>query len=138
MCAAARASLAPELYNRIDEVLAYGPLGRAEVGEVAKRMLRILGAELERTRDVRLDVSAAAVDALLDGGGFDPELGARPMRRAIGRLIEAPIAEMILRGELERGGRGAHRRGRRSHPCGLGTPARRSRHGLTSHRRRAR
>ena len=43
------------------------------------------------------------MDALLASGGFDPELGARPMRRAIGRLVEAPIAEMILRGELERG-----------------------------------
>jgi ATP-dependent Clp protease ATP-binding subunit ClpC len=52
---------------------------------------------------VALDVSDAAVEALLDGGGFDPELGARPMRRAIGRLVEAPIAEMILRGELEQG-----------------------------------
>ncbi|HEY4013270.1 MAG TPA: ATP-dependent Clp protease ATP-binding subunit [Polyangiaceae bacterium] len=103
LCAAARAGLAPEFYNRIDEVLAFAPLGRAEVGEVARRMIRALGEELARTRDVRLDVSAAAVEALLDSGGFDRELGARPMRRAIGRLIEAPIAEMILRGELERG-----------------------------------
>ncbi len=66
-------------------------------------MIRALGEELERSKDIRLDVSGAAVEALLDAGGFDPELGARPMRRAIGRLIEAPIAEMILRGELERG-----------------------------------
>jgi ATP-dependent Clp protease ATP-binding subunit ClpC len=103
VCAAARAALTPELYNRIDEVLAFAPLGRAEVAEVARRMLRVLGEELKRARDVELDVSDAAVEALLDGGGFDPELGARPMRRAIGRLVEAPIAEMILRGELERG-----------------------------------
>jgi ATP-dependent Clp protease ATP-binding subunit ClpC len=40
---------------------------------------------------------------LLDDGGFDEELGARPMRRAIGRLVEAPIAEMLLKGELKRG-----------------------------------
>jgi ATP-dependent Clp protease ATP-binding subunit ClpC len=52
---------------------------------------------------VKLDASAAAVDALLDLGGFDPEMGARPMRRAIGRHIEAPIAEMILKGMLSRG-----------------------------------
>ena len=103
LCAAARSALPPELYNRIDEVLAFAPLCRADVAEVAKRMLRALGAELERARGVALDVSDAAVEALLDGGGFDPELGARPMRRAIGRLVEAPIAEMILRGELEQG-----------------------------------
>lgn len=103
MCAAARAALAPELYNRIDEVLAFAPLDRRDVGEVAQRMLRSLGEELEVARGIRLDVSAAAIDALLDDGGFDEELGARPMRRAIARLVEAPIAEMILKGELVRG-----------------------------------
>jgi ATP-dependent Clp protease ATP-binding subunit ClpC len=66
-------------------------------------MLRSLGDELERTRGVRLDVSDAAIDALLECGGYDQELGARPMRRAIGRLVEAPIAEMVLRGQLVRG-----------------------------------
>src|SRR4029077_14581435 len=74
-----------------------------DVAEVARRMLRALGEELENARGVRLDARDAAVEALLDGGGHDAELGARPMRRAIGRLVEAPIAEMILRGELERG-----------------------------------
>jgi ATP-dependent Clp protease ATP-binding subunit ClpC len=103
VCAAARAGLPPELYNRIDEVLAFAPLGRADVAEVARRMLRALGEDLEGARGISLDVSEAAIEALLDGGGFDVELGARPMRRAIGRLVEAPIAEMILRGELDRG-----------------------------------
>jgi ATP-dependent Clp protease ATP-binding subunit ClpC len=103
MCNAARSALAPELYNRIDEVLAFAPLDRRDVGEVAERMLRGLGEELEAARGVRLDVSHAAIDALLDDGGYDEELGARPMRRAIARLVEAPIAEMILKGELARG-----------------------------------
>jgi ATP-dependent Clp protease ATP-binding subunit ClpC len=103
LCAAARAALPPELYNRIDEVLAFSPLGRADVAEVARRMLRALGDELEAARGVRLDVSDAAIEALLAAGGFDAELGARPMRRAIGRLVEAPIAEMVLKGELEHG-----------------------------------
>ena len=103
LCAAARTALPPELYNRIDEVLAFAPLGRADVAEVARRMLRALGEELEAARGVRLDVSDGAVDALMSSGGFDAELGARPMRRAIGRLIEAPIAEMILEGKLKHG-----------------------------------
>jgi ATP-dependent Clp protease ATP-binding subunit ClpC len=103
LCAAARAGLPPELYNRIDEVLPFAPLGRADVAEVARRMLRALGEDLEAARGITLDVSEGAIAALLDEGGFDPELGARPMRRAIGRLVEAPIAEMILRGEIERG-----------------------------------
>jgi ATP-dependent Clp protease ATP-binding subunit ClpC len=103
LCTAARGALPSELYNRIDEVLAFGPLGRGDVAEVARRMLRGLGEELMRARGVRLEVQEAAIDPLLDGGGYDPELGARPMRRAIGRLVEAPIAEMVLRGELESG-----------------------------------
>jgi ATP-dependent Clp protease ATP-binding subunit ClpC len=103
VCDAARRALPPELYNRLDEVLAFAPLGRDDVAEVARRILRALASDLERSRGTKLDVAPAAVEALLDAGGYDPELGARPMRRAIGRLIEAPIAEMILRGELRRG-----------------------------------
>ena len=48
-------------------------------------------------------VMGRAVEALLDAGGFDASLGARPMRRTIGRLVEAPLAEMILRGDLGEG-----------------------------------
>jgi len=103
LCAAARAELPPELYNRIDEVMAFAPLGRGDVAEVARRMLSRLGQELEAARGVKLDVSDGAIAALLDAGGYDVELGARPMRRAIGRFVEAPIAEMLLKGELVRG-----------------------------------
>jgi ATP-dependent Clp protease ATP-binding subunit ClpC len=101
--ASARAALPPELYNRLDEVLCFAPLSRGDVAEVARRMIAGLAEELLRARGVRLDASEAAIEALLDAGGYDPELGARPMRRAIGRHVEAPIAEMILRGELRRG-----------------------------------
>jgi ATP-dependent Clp protease ATP-binding subunit ClpC len=100
---AARRALPPELFNRLDEVLAFAPLTREDVAEVARRILKALAVELERARGVKLDASDGAVEALLDAGGFDPEMGARPMRRAIGRHIEAPIAEMILKGLLTRG-----------------------------------
>jgi ATP-dependent Clp protease ATP-binding subunit ClpC len=101
--AAARAALPPELYNRLDEVLAFAPLTKTDVMEVARRMLAALGADLERARGVRLDVCDAAIHALLEHGGYDPDLGARPMRRAIARTVEAKISEMVLRGELVRG-----------------------------------
>jgi ATP-dependent Clp protease ATP-binding subunit ClpC len=100
---AARKALPPELFNRLDEVLAFSPLSRDDVAEVARRILADLARDLDTQRGVRLDASPAAVEALLDAGGFDPELGARPMRRAIGRHVEAPIAEMILKGMLKRG-----------------------------------
>jgi ATP-dependent Clp protease ATP-binding subunit ClpC len=101
--AAARAALPPELYNRLDEVLAFAPLTKTDVMEVARRMLAALGCDLELARGVRLDVSDAAIHALLEHGGYDPDLGARPMRRAIARTVEAKISEMVLRGELARG-----------------------------------
>ncbi len=103
MSKAARDALPPELYNRIDEVLAFAPLGRDDVAEVARRIVTGLGAELMVQRGVSLDVTEAAIGALLDLGGFDKSLGARPMRRTIGRLVEAKVAEMLLRGEIVRG-----------------------------------
>jgi ATP-dependent Clp protease ATP-binding subunit ClpC len=103
MIGAARAHLPPELYNRLDEVLCFGPLSRPEVAEIARRLLVGLAAQLE-LRGLRLDIDPAVIDALLAAGGFDPELGARPMKRTIARLIENPLAELILRGDLEEGG----------------------------------
>jgi ATP-dependent Clp protease ATP-binding subunit ClpC len=100
---AARQHLPPELYNRIDEVLAFAPLSRSDVAEVARRLLGKLSENLQDARGVSIDATEDAIEALLDQGGFDPELGARPMRRTLARLVEAPIAELLLRGELGEG-----------------------------------
>jgi ATP-dependent Clp protease ATP-binding subunit ClpC len=97
---AARMALAPELYNRIDEVLVFAPLGRDEVREIARRLLDGVSRALSAQRGIRLDFGPEVVEFLLDRGGFDPTLGARPMKRTIARLVEAPLAEKILRGEL--------------------------------------
>jgi ATP-dependent Clp protease ATP-binding subunit ClpC len=102
MLAAARGHLPPELYNRIDEVLCFGSLARPEVAEIARRLLAGL-ADALLARGVRLDVEDEVIDALLIAGGFDAELGARPMKRTIARLIENPLADLILRGDLEDG-----------------------------------
>jgi len=101
--AAARAALAPELYNRIDEVLVFSPLGRAEVREIARRLLAAMAQALLDQRRVRLEYGPEVVEHLLDRGGYDPTLGARPMKRTIARLVEAPLAERLLKGELPRG-----------------------------------
>ena len=103
VASAARAALAPELYNRIDEVLVFSALSRDAVREVARRLLSQIALALLAQRNVELEVEPAALDALLDAGGYDPALGARPMRRTIARLVEAPLAERILKGELESG-----------------------------------
>jgi ATP-dependent Clp protease ATP-binding subunit ClpC len=100
---AARAALAPELYNRIDEVMVFSPLGKDEVREIARRLLGGVARALMVQRGVRLEYGPEAVELLLDQGGYDPALGARPMKRTIARLVEAPLAERLLRGELPRG-----------------------------------
>jgi ATP-dependent Clp protease ATP-binding subunit ClpC len=104
IAAKARAALAPELYNRIDEVMVFAALGRDEVREIARRLLGGITRSLQVKRGVRLEFGAGVVELLLDNGGYDPAFGARPMKRTIARLIEAPLAERLLRGELPRGG----------------------------------
>lgn len=101
--AAARAALPPELWNRIDEPLVFGPLTRDEVAEVAQRMLAQSLALLSREQGVVVRACPSVVEFLLEGGGYDAALGARPMRRALSRLVEAPLAEAVLRGTLRRG-----------------------------------
>jgi ATP-dependent Clp protease ATP-binding subunit ClpC len=101
--AAARATLPPELYNRIDEVLVFAPLGRTEVREIASRLLLGLGQSLALERGLRLEFGEDVVLHLLEHGGFDPSLGARPMRRAIARLVEAPLADALLKNDVSAG-----------------------------------
>lgn len=102
--AAARAALAPELYNRIDEALVFMPLTREDVAQIARRLLQGLGEALRAQHQVQLVIETGVIDVLLDRGGFEPELGARPLKRAIARLIEAPLAEKLLAGEVTLGG----------------------------------
>ena len=84
-------------------MIAFSPLERPEVAEIARRLLGAMAARLEEARGIRLDVEDEAIEALLLAGGFDPELGARPMKRTLARLVEAPIADLILRGDVRAG-----------------------------------
>lgn len=100
---AARHALPPELYNRLDEVLTFAPLSRADVARIGDKLLKRLGDELELLRGIALHVEPGVVDHLLDHGGYDAELGARPLRRTIARLVEAPLAEALLAGRVRTG-----------------------------------
>ncbi len=99
---AAKKHLPLELYGRIDEVLFFAPLARDEVALVAERMLDGLARAMD-ARGIRLEIEPGVVDAILQAGGYDPELGARPLRRTIARLVEAPLADLILEGDLHEG-----------------------------------
>ncbi len=99
----ARAKLAPEFFNRIDEVLVFEALQLEEVREIARRLLSKLADSVWRNRQVELRMDPALLDWLIERGGFDRELGARPMKRAIARRIEAPLAEQLLAGGFQPG-----------------------------------
>jgi ATP-dependent Clp protease ATP-binding subunit ClpC len=97
---AARRALPPELWNRVDEKLAFSPLSQAEVAQITQLLLRESSRRLTGERGIRYTAGEDVVAHLLASGGFDPQLGARPMRQTVQRLVEGPIAERILKGEL--------------------------------------
>jgi ATP-dependent Clp protease ATP-binding subunit ClpC len=101
--AAARAALPPELWNRIDEPLFFHPLQRDDVALIAERMLTATTRLMEREHGIEVDVEPSTIEALIAAGGYDAQLGARPMRRTVGRLVEAPLAREVLAGGLSRG-----------------------------------
>lgn len=90
----------PEFLNRFDGIVLFKALNREEIKQIAGYMLKRVGKDLEQ-RGVELRVEESALEALADVG-FDPEFGARPMRRAIQDRIENQLAELILGGKLHR------------------------------------
>jgi ATP-dependent Clp protease ATP-binding subunit ClpC len=98
-----RAALPPELWNRIDEPLCFLPLGESELSKIARRMLEAVSELAYARHGVTLEVDETAIAWLLRSGGFDPQLGARPMRRTVGRFVEAPLARALLAGEFAAG-----------------------------------
>jgi ATP-dependent Clp protease ATP-binding subunit ClpC len=91
----------PEFLNRIDEVIVFHELSRAEVTEIVDLMIKRVVNQLEG-QGITLDLTTAAKD-LLAQKGYDPTLGARPLRRAIQRLVEDPLSERILWKEFRAG-----------------------------------
>ncbi|MDO9400285.1 MAG: ATP-dependent chaperone ClpB [Polaromonas sp.] len=91
----------PEFINRIDDVVVFHPLARAQIHAIANIQVDTLRKRL-RERDMQLLLSEAALD-LLGAAGFDPVYGARPLKRAIQHNIENPLAQEILAGHFAPG-----------------------------------
>ena len=102
---AAQRALPPELWNRLDERLVMGPLSEEEVARIAAALLAHSSRRLEEEKGIRYEVDAEVVPLLLRSGGFDRALGARPVRGAVQRLVEGPLAEGILAGTFKKGDR---------------------------------
>ncbi|MDH3598245.1 MAG: ATP-dependent Clp protease ATP-binding subunit [Candidatus Tectomicrobia bacterium] len=92
----------PEFLNRIDEVVMFHPLDMEHMQDIIDIMLARLNEQMEE-QGITLEIDDAA-KAWLAKQGYDPAYGARPLRRAIRRLIEDPLSEEVLRGEFAGGG----------------------------------
>lgn len=88
----------PEFINRIDEVVVFEPLAKEQIAGIANIQLDGLRKRLAE-RDLKLELSPEALDKLV-AVGFDPVYGARPLKRAIQRWIENPLAQQILAGQF--------------------------------------
>ncbi len=98
---AMRSSFRPEFLNRIDELIIFHALRKSELREIVRLQTVRLSQRLV-DRKMSLKLSDAALDFLVDVG-YDPVYGARPLKRAIQREVETPIAKTILRGEFVEG-----------------------------------
>ena len=96
-------TLRPEFVNRIDEVIVFRSLGKEQIGEIARLLLDRTTRRL-RAQGIEVEFTEGAV-GLIGEEGFDPEFGARPLRRTIQRLVDNELASMVLSGSLDPGDR---------------------------------
>jgi ATP-dependent Clp protease ATP-binding subunit ClpB len=91
----------PEFLNRVDEVIEFTALSKEQIAEIVELQLGRLRDRLAERR-IELELSSAAKEALAEGG-WDPAYGARPLKRAIQRLVENPLALRLLEGDFADG-----------------------------------
>ena len=91
----------PELLNRIDEIIVFPKLSKTEILQIVDLMLNRLRVQMAE-HEVTIELTLEAREMLVEKG-YDPAMGARPLRRAIQRLIEDPLADFVLGRSLEPG-----------------------------------
>jgi ATP-dependent Clp protease ATP-binding subunit ClpB len=96
-----RSVFRPEFVNRLDDLVVFDRLDRAQLREIVGIQLKRFESRLER-RELRLEVTDRAKDLLAEEG-YDPTYGARPLKRAIMRKLEDPLAKKVLAGEFPPG-----------------------------------
>jgi len=91
----------PEFLNRIDEVIVFHKLSKNEIKQIVELLLMRIRESMAE-RELQLELSEGAKEMLADKG-WDPSMGARPLRRAIQRYIEDPLADFVLRSQVPEG-----------------------------------
>jgi ATP-dependent Clp protease ATP-binding subunit ClpC len=88
----------PEFINRLDDLVVFRPLEKKDMGRIVDLLLSELEGRLS-ARDIKVQVTEPVRELIIERG-FDPQLGARPLRRSIQKLLEDPLADEILRGKI--------------------------------------
>ena len=101
MEAALKRAFRPEFLNRIDETIVFHPLNQEHIVRIVDLMTRDVQKRLKE-RDITFELTQEA-EVWLAREGFDPVYGASPLRRAIQRHLENPLARMVLAGEVDDG-----------------------------------
>ena len=91
----------PEFINRLDEIIVFHALEKAELNKIVKLLAQMIIKRLEEM-DIHIKMTQAAIDVIAEAG-FDPEYGARPLRRAIQKEIEDRLSEELLSGNIKVG-----------------------------------
>jgi ATP-dependent Clp protease ATP-binding subunit ClpC len=91
----------PEFLNRIDDIIVFHKLQKQEIRQIVDLLLRRIRESMAE-RELTLNLDDEAKDFLVEKG-FDPAMGARPLRRAIQRYIEDPLSDAVLRSEMDPG-----------------------------------
>lgn len=97
-----KASLRPELYNRISQILAFNPLTLDHLARIVSEHLNRLQTKLAEEREIELSATESAV-RFLAANAHDPAYGARPVGRTIQQLVLSPLATALLSGEIQQG-----------------------------------
>ncbi|WP_295158830.1 ATP-dependent chaperone ClpB [Selenomonas sp. AE3005] len=92
----------PEFLNRVDDIIVFKALAKEQVKNIAGILLKALGERLERQVKITLGWNDAALTALADQG-FDPNFGARPLRRLLVHTVETELSKAIIRGDVQEG-----------------------------------
>ena len=101
----AKDALPLEFWNRLDARLVFRPLEKPTIVKIARQLVSRSQQQIYTERDVNYEVSDQALAWVVDHGGYDWQLGARPLRTAIAKWLETPISEAILKGKLTAGQR---------------------------------
>jgi ATP-dependent Clp protease ATP-binding subunit ClpC len=92
----------PEFINRFDETVVFKPLSKDDLGEIVLLIIKSVNKTLEAQK-ITVEVSPSAITQMVNAG-YDPKMGARPMRRVVQKVIENIVATKMLSGELQNGG----------------------------------